>query len=210
MTKAEIEAALQAAFSQCDATGFPLNENQKQILLDIAEVLIPDLLRSSTKVAAETVNPLDNLTPEQRQALLEFVAECNELNASWKTRLLNDWLLGRDSGPVQFVREQYGPQWLETIQPIHLAAYDQETQVLRVKVGDRLEVSNSLWEWVPEPSSCDREWLRCTVIRVFESSDPERSYVSCTVRLENGLEYDINGMYDWNRHNWRWPKAGLA
>jgi hypothetical protein len=206
MTKAEIAAALQAAFTECDSAGFPLDERQKQILLHITEVLIQDSLSSSTEAATETANPLDDLTPEQRQSFLEFVAESNELNDSWKTRLLNDWLLGRDSGSVQFIRDQYGLQWLDSIKPTHLAAYE-EAKTLKVKIGDRLEVSNSLWEWVPEPSSCDREWFPCTVIRVFESSDNGYSYINCTVRLENGLEYDVNGMYDWNHHNWRWPKA---
>lgn len=202
MTKAEIAAALQAAFSQCDSAGLPLEDRQKQILLDIAEVLVREL-DSSTGAVIEAANPLDDLTSEQRQAFLEFVAECNELNDPWKTRLLNDWLLGRDSGAVQFMRDQYGLQWLDSIKPIHLAAYDQ-AKVLKVKLGDRLEVSNSLWEWVP-PSSGDHEWFPCTVIRVFESSDNGCAYFNCTVRLENGLEYDINGMYDWNHHNWRWP-----
>lgn len=205
MTKAEIAAALQAAFSQCDSAGFPLDERQKQILLQIADILIQDLPDSSTEAVNAIANPLDTLTPEQRQTLLGFVAECNALNDSWKTRLLNDWLLGRDSGSVQFIRDQYGLQWLDSIKPTHLAAY--EAKALKVKIGDRLQVSNSLWEWVPEPSSCDREWFPCTVIRVFESSDSGDSYINCTVRLENGLEYDVNGMYDWNNHNWRWPKA---
>lgn len=204
MTKAEIEAALQAAFSLCDSTGFPLSEQQKQILLHIAEVLTEDLLAGLPPVT-ETVNPLEGLTPDQRQALLLFVARFERNNDAWKTSLLNDWLHGRDSGPVQFIRDRYGLQWLDTIQPSHLAAYDQDSRMLKVKVGDRLEVSSSLWEWVPATDSDNQEWLSCTVIRVFESSDNERAHLNCTVRLANGLEYDINGMYDWNRLNWRWP-----
>lgn len=151
------------------------------------------------------VNPLDDLTPEQRQALLEYVDQF-EQNDSWKAQLLDDWLQGRDSGPVQFIRDRYGPQWLEQIQPFNLAAYA-ELRELKVKLGDRIQVSNSLWEWVPESASGHREWFACTVIRVFEGADTERSYYNCTVRLDNGLEYDIYGMYDWNRSNWRWPQT---
>ncbi len=61
MTKAEIEAALQAAFSECDATGCPLSEQQKRILLQVAEALTEDLLEGSPPVT-ETVNPLEGLT----------------------------------------------------------------------------------------------------------------------------------------------------
>jgi len=202
MSKAEIEAALQAAFSLCDSTGCSLSEQQKQILLHVTEVLTEKLLATSL---SETVNPLDDLTPDQRQALLLFVAQFDRTSDAWKTSLLNDWLHGRDSGSVQFIRDRYGPQWLDAIQPSHLAAYDQDSRLLKVKVGDRLEVSSSLWEWVPATDLDSREWLSCTVIRVFESSDNERAHLNCTVRLANGLEYDVNGMYDWNRLNWRWP-----
>lgn len=205
MTKAEIEAALQAAFSHCDFTGCTLTEQQKQILLQVAEVLSQGLSNSLASSAVQADNPLDELTPEQRQALLQFVAQFDQNSNSWKTQLLNDWLQGRNSGSVQFVRDRYGLQWLETIKPKHLAAYAPDESALKVKLGDRLEVSNSLWEWVPATDPEGREWLTCTVIRVFETSDNERACLNCTIRLSNGLEYDINGMYDWNRSNWRWP-----
>lgn len=201
MNQADIEAALQAAFSQCEVAGNPLTEVQQQILLQVAEALMQHLDRTQ---AVPSLNPLDDLTPEQRQALLEYVAAF-EQNDTWKAQLLNDWLHGRDSGPVQFIRDRYGPQWLEQIQPIHLAAYADPAAV-RVKVGDDLEVSNSLWEWVPSSASSHREWFPCRVVRVFEATDTERSFSNCTVRLDNGLEYDINGIYDWNRPNWRWPQ----
>ncbi len=203
MTKAEIEATLQAAFSQCDFSGCALSEAQKQILLQVADVLAQSLSNPLAEEATSTANPLDQLSPEQRQALLEFVAQFEQGN-TWKARLLNDWLHGRTSGSVQFIRDRYGLQWLNTIKPEHLAVYDPDRSLLKVKLGDRLEVSNSLWEWVPEADPDNREWLSCIVIRVFETSDSERASTTCTVRLSNGLEYDINGLYDWNRSNWRW------
>jgi len=206
MTKAEIEAALKAAFSQCDSTGCTLSDQQQQILLKVAEVLTQDLCESLSENTRVT-NPLDELSSEQRQALLQFVGEFDQDNDSWKTQILNDWLHGRDSGSVQFIRDRYGLQWLATIQPAHLAAYDQNASVVKVKVGDRLEVSSGLWEWVPTTDVDQDEWLSCTVIRVFETSDSERAALNCTVRLSNGLEYDINGMYDWNRFYWRWPQV---
>jgi hypothetical protein len=202
MNKADIEAALQAAFHECEAAGVPLLEAQRRILLQVAESLCQELGPALDDVERSPQNPLDELTPEQRQALLDYVNQF-EQNDSWKAQLLDDWLHGIDSGPVQFVRDRFGPQWLERIQPFHLAVFAEQGQ-LRVKMGDRIEVSNSLWEWVPDTASSHREWFPCTVIRVFEGSDTERSYYNCTVRLDSGLEYDIYGMYDWNRSNWRW------
>jgi hypothetical protein len=75
-----------------------------------------------------------------------------------------------------------------------------------IRVGDRLEICNTLWEWVPESQDDQREWYPCTVIRVFESEDGEQTHFNCTVHLTNGQEYDINGIYEWNRCNWRWGK----
>lgn len=202
MNQADIEAALQAAFSECEVAGVPLTDVQQQILLQVAKVLSQHL--DATQANLPSLNPLDDLTTDQRQALLEYMAAF-EQNDTWKAQLLNDWLQGRDSGPVQFIRDRYGPQWLEQIQPIHLATYA-DSSALRVKIGDYLEVSNSLWEWVPSSASSHQEWFPCKVVRVFEETDTERSFSNCTVRLDNGLEYDINGMYDWNRPNWRWPQ----
>lgn len=201
MDQAEIEAALQAAFRQCEAAGHALNQVQKQVLLQAVETLTD----SFNQGEREPGNPLDELTPDQRQALLQFVAEQEQEDLPWKTKLLNDWLQGRDSGAVQFIRDRYGLQWLDKVKPSHLTVY-QHAGALGIKVGDRLEVSNSLWEWIPDAGTASREWYPCTVTGIFQIVDAERSYVNCTVRLENGLEYDINGMYDWNRYNWRWPQ----
>jgi hypothetical protein len=206
MNRIEIEVVLQAAFSRCEVAGYPLNERQKRILFEVAQLLAQDLTNGLNLADPLEINPLDLLTSEQRQAFLQYVAECNQSNDAWKARLLNDWLHNRNSGPVQFIRDQYGVQWLDQFKPPHLTAYA-DTGALSVKVGDRLEVSNALWEWIPETNAANSEWFPCTVIRVFELADNERSFVNCTVRLENGLEYDINGMYDWNRYNWRWPAA---
>jgi hypothetical protein len=51
-------------------------------------------------------------TAEQRQDLLEFVKEQEKQEYPWKIKLLNDWLHDRNSGTVQFIRDSYGPQWL--------------------------------------------------------------------------------------------------
>lgn len=206
MNKAEIEAALHAAFQTCAEAGVPLLESQQKLLLRVAEVLTGELAQENNRDASPaSSNPLDDLTPEQQQVLLEYINQFEQTD-SWKAQLLDDWLQGRSSGPVQFIRDRFGPQWLEQIQPFHLAAYADQ-KALRVKMGDRIEVSNSLWEWVPDAAQEHRDWFPCTVIRVFEGSDTERSYYNCTVRLDNGLEYDIYGMYDWNRSNWRWPQV---
>jgi hypothetical protein len=210
MNPAEIEAVLQVAFIQCEAVLCPLTEQQKQILL---QVLTESLTRESLSSSAngnqdnETANPLDELTPEQRQALLQFVKAQEQQDTPWKIRLLNDWLHNRDSGAVQFIRDRYGPQWLNRIKPVHLTQYlEAETSLdgLKLKVGDRIEVSNGLWEWVQENGPCSREWFPCTVVGLSQSSDRDRLYYNCVIRFENGTEYEIQGIYQWNRYNWRW------
>ncbi len=211
MTPAEIEAVLQAAFIQCEAVLSPLTEQQKQILLQVVtESVAREALLASANSDGDdnTANPLDELTPEQRQALLQFVKEQEKRDRPWKIKLLNDWLHNRPSGAVQFIRDHYGPQWLNRVKPKHLAQYfDAETtsDELKLKVGDRIEVSNSLWEWVQEEGPCTREWFPCTVIRVSQQSDSDGSYSNCIIRFDNGSEYEIQGMYQWNRYNWRWP-----
>ena len=208
MTKAEIEAALKAAFDQCNAADCPLSEQQKQILLQVAaklSVAQGDLSQTATNNSVST-NPLDELTAEERQALLEFVRKQERLNQSWKIKLLNDWLNNTDSGSVQFIRLRYGIQWLNRVKPVHLAEYSAlvEDEDVKLKVGSRIEVSNGLWEWVQEDGPCSQMWVPCTVIRVDER---DGDYTSCIIRFQNGTEYEIQGIYEWNRYNWRWPSA---
>jgi hypothetical protein len=188
----------------------PLTDQQKQILLQaITEAVTREALLSSTNdnQGRDRANPLDELTPEQRQSLLQFVKEQEKLDRPWKIKLLNDWLHNRDSGAVQFIRDLYGPQWLNRVKPVHLAQYlEAETSLddLKLKVGDRIEVSNGLWEWVQENGPCSREWFPCTVIGLSQGSDRDRLYYNCVIRFENGTEYEIQGIYQWNRYNWRW------
>ncbi|HEY9636215.1 MAG TPA: hypothetical protein V6D14_22605 [Coleofasciculaceae cyanobacterium] len=212
MTEAEIEAVLQLAFIQCEAISRPLTDQQKQILLQVVkesvarEVLVS--LNTSSDQEREIVNPLDELTLEQRQALLQFVKEQEKQDYPWKIKLLNDWLHNRDSGSVQFIRDECGPQWLNRVKPGHLDQYFEAQTLLdglKLKVGDRIEVSNGLWEWVQENGPCTREWFPCTVVRVSQHSDSDRSYYNCIIRFDNGTEYEIQGIYQWNRYNWRWP-----
>ncbi|MBW4486321.1 MAG: hypothetical protein KME12_00880 [Trichocoleus desertorum ATA4-8-CV12] len=208
MTKAEIEAVLQAAFRRCDAVNYPLNAQQKQILLSMV-VELERLQRPSNDADGnnETENPLDELTAEQRRTLLEFVKQQEQQNHPWKIKLLNDWLHNRDSASMQFIRELYGPQWLNRVQPKHVTAYAEldNRETLKVKVGDRIEVCNSLWEWVQAEGPCAPEWFSCTVIGVAEKADNGQAYTSCLIRFDSGMEYEIQGIYRWNRYNWRWP-----
>ncbi|MBW4552923.1 MAG: hypothetical protein KME35_17705 [Aphanocapsa sp. GSE-SYN-MK-11-07L] len=199
MNQQELEAILQDAFRACELAGLPLNTTQQEILLHRLE-------SSFFKDLADAENPLDALSAAERQALIEYVTRCDQNNLDWKAQLLNNWLQGLPSGDVQFIRDRCGLQWLEQVRPVHLAAYADD-QAVRVKLGDRLEVASSLWEWVPEAQSDGQEWYGCTVIRVFDDSEAEASYPGCTVRMANGLEYDIHGMYEWNRGNWRWNQS---
>ncbi|XWK91135.1 MAG: hypothetical protein U7127_14120 [Phormidium sp.] len=199
MSQAEIEAALKAAFDQCNAANCPLTEVQKQILLQVAQRFAST---SGETANSEGKNPLDELTAQERLALLEFVKEQESLNQPWKIQLLNDWLNNTDSGSVQFIRDRYGLQWLNSVQPSHLAEYFERLEAeLKLRVGDRIEVSNGLWEWIQEDGPCSQMWVPCTVTSVEERED----YSSCIIRFDNGTEYEIQGIYDWNRYNWRWP-----
>ena len=210
MTPTEIEAVLQVAFIQCEAVLCPLTQQQKQILRQVlTESLTHESLSSleNGNQDNEAPNPLDELTPEQRQALLQFVKEQEQQDYPWKIRLLNDWLHNRDSKAVQFIRDRYGPQWLNRVKPVHLTQYlETETSLegLKLKVGDRIEVSNGLWEWVQENGPCSREWFPCNVVGLSQGSDCDRLYYNCVIRFDNGTEYEIQGIYQWNRYNWRW------
>ncbi len=210
MTQAEIEAVLQLAFIQCEAVSCPLTDQQKQILLQVVtESLTRESLLSSANgdQDSETVNPLDQLTPQQRYALLQFVKEQEKQDRPWKIKLLNDWLHDRDSGEVQFIRDNYGPQWLNRVKPVHLVQYfeaETSSDGLKLKVGDRIEVSNGLWEWVQEDGPCSRQWFPCTVVGLSQVSDSDGLYYNCVIRFDNGTEYEIQGIYQWNRYNWRW------
>lgn len=193
MTSADLEAAFNAAFSRCDKSSCPLSEEQKQIMLQVAQELIGQTLSNNSNLQLN--NPLDELSPEQRQSFWQYIKTQEQQNRSWKVQLLNDWLQERDSGEIQFIRELYGFAWLNRIKPVHIAKYAQE--VLKLKIGDRIEVSNGLWEWVQETGPCSREWFPCTVIAIDESDN-------CLIRFSNGAEYQIQGIYNWNRYNWRW------
>ena len=190
MNPADLEAALKAAFSRCDYNFCPLSEEQKQIMLQITE----ELIEQKALVDNRSNNPLDELSSEQRQSFWQYIQVQEQQNLSWKAQLLNDWLQGRDSGAMQFIREVYGFEWLNRIKPGHIAKYAQE--VLKLKLGDRIEVSNGLWEWVQETGPCSRQWFSCTVVAVDETN--------CTIRFSNGAEYQIQGVDNWNRYNWRW------
>lgn len=197
MTPDEIERALWQAFEQCEKADMTLTAQQKQIL------------QQALGVSGTRINPLAQLTLDERQTLLDFIRDQEEQNRSWKMTLLNDWLNGRDSGAVQFIRDRYGMQWLEQVKTIHLADYaePEHGSAFQLKVGDRIEVSNGLWEWVQDSGPCSREWFPCLVTGVRQAiatEDGLNRHASCIVRFESGAEYEIQGIYEWNRPNWRW------
>lgn len=200
MTPGEIEAALQAAFNKCDAADCPLTAQQKAILLEVIKETIPQQTADN-----DSENPLDELSVGDRQKFFEFVAQHEQENRDWKIQLMNDWLQDRNSGRVQFIRDRYGIQWLNRLKPVHFAKYAAETdETLKLKVGSRIEVSNGLWEWVQENGPCSREWFSCTVLQVKETWNGDGATTSCIIRFDNGAEYEIQGVYTWNRYNWRW------
>ncbi|WGV23413.1 hypothetical protein [Halotia branconii] len=202
MTPDEIETALQAAFNSCDAASCPLTDIQKQILLQVIE----QIQGNSKSRMSDVANPLDDLTPEELEAFLEFVKTQEQQNRTWKVQLLNDWLHDNDSGEVKFVRQRYGLQWLNRVESYHFDKYSYFEDALKLRVGDRIEVSNAMWEWVQEDGPCKREWFSCIVLEVNEISNGDDSSTNCVVRFYSGAEYEIQGIYEWNRYNWRWPQ----
>jgi hypothetical protein len=234
----ELDAALKAAIAQCESLGVPLSSEQQQVLRLIltsycngAEVLnsvASDVLANGqaasdgANAASEPMlendganatagNPLDEMSPEHRQLFLDFIRSHSVDAESWKTGLLNDWLSGNQSGDLQFIRDCYGPQWLSRVQPIHLTKY-LEPADLALKVGDRIQVTNGLWEWVQDDGPCQREWFDCVVVAVkavhddaLTTPDSYRQSTTCVIRFDSGREFEIQGIYEWNRYNWRWP-----
>ncbi|TAE52168.1 MAG: hypothetical protein EAZ76_12460 [Nostocales cyanobacterium] len=203
MNSDEIEAALNTAFNSCDVAGYPLTDTQKQILLQV----VRQFQSSSNSRVSDTANPLDELTPEELEAFLKFVKIQEEQNRTWKVQLLNDWLLGQDSGKVQFIRDNYGLQWLNRIESYHFDKYSYFEEALKLKIGDRIEVSNALWEWIPENDQEQREWFPCMVIQIYEPAQYDDDFTNCLIRFFNGTEYEIQGIYEWNRYNWRRPQS---
>jgi hypothetical protein len=201
MTPDEIETALQAAFNSCDAASCPLTDTQKQILLRVIEQI-----RGDTNSQLNIANPLDELSPEELAAFLKFVQATEAQNCTWKVQLLNDWLHENDSGNVQFIRESYGLAWLNRVEAYHFNKYCHIEEALKLRVGDRIEVCNALWEWVQDDGPCQRQWFGGIVLQIDELADGDGLPSNCVVRLYNGCEYQIPGIYQWNRYNWRWPE----
>jgi hypothetical protein len=52
---------------------------------------------------------METLTPEQLAALRAYAGE---FGRSWKAKLNRDWMSGQSCGPLQHVRNQFGPSWL--------------------------------------------------------------------------------------------------
>ncbi len=201
MTPDEIETALQAAFNSCNAASCPLTDMQKQILLRVIEQIQED---SNSKIS-DVANPLDELDSEELSAFLKFVKTNEQQNRTWKVQLLNDWLHDHDSGNVQFIRDRYGLPWLNRVESYHFDKYSYIEDALKLRVGDRIEISNGLWEWVQEDGPCKRQWFLCIVLQIDQVHDSDGLPTNCVVRLYNGSEYEISGIYQWNRYNWRWP-----
>jgi hypothetical protein len=194
MMPSEIENALKSAFLECDRKFCPLSDRQREIILKT-------LLDRLTPAPTSDDNPLEELGDPERELLLAYIQSHDEQSQNWKIRLLNDWLLDRDSGSVQFIRENYGFSWLNRVQDSHIQAYLPES-LDRLKVGDRIEVSSNLWEWGLDANDAG-EWITGIVVGLREVIDGETSYAIATVRFTNGMEVEIPGTYEWNRGNWR-------
>ncbi len=203
-TKAALGQALRSAFRQCQVMGLPLTEVQQQVIQQVTQTLLLASQSDPSLMTEPEINPLAELTADQRQLLLDYVEQCDRLNQDWKATLLNDWLQGRASGSVQFLRDRFGITWVNQIQPKHLATYS-DNPAAQIQVGDRIELSSRLWEWIPDEADQNPEWAIATVISVSQTQDGEAMQLNCIVRFETGLELELSGLNDWNQHNWRWP-----
>ena len=195
MEPSELELILKAAFLECDRKLCPLSDRQKTLVLKT-------VLDCFSPLDSAASNPLDELNDEQRTQLLTFIQNQAGDASSWKIALLNDWLNERDSGSVQFIREKYGFSWLNRVQPIHLEPYLPEVTP-SLTIGDRIEVSSRLWEWAQAEQSGDSEWIGATVVGLKTGCDRDTEFAIAIVRFANGSDYEIPGIYEWNRYNWR-------
>lgn len=198
--KIALEQALEAAFRQCGTAGMALNDVQRQILQQVTQTVLLKALTNPDAIDSEE-NPLEALTADQRETLLSFIEQCDHTTQDWKTVLFNDWLQGQDSGQVQFLRDRYGFDWINRVQRQDIAVYI-ETDELELRIGDRLEVSSRLWEWIPEDLGEEPEWLLCTLVHLTQPEGPKTT-LNGTVQFENGVELEIQGLNDWNKSNWR-------
>ncbi|MEM1366903.1 MAG: hypothetical protein AAGG02_02575 [Cyanobacteria bacterium P01_H01_bin.15] len=202
----DLDRVLKSAFRECSLRLQPLTSEQQQILRDaIAEGLL-------SGSAVDSPNPLSELAEAERTALCQFVRATAAAGQDWKTQLLNDWLQDRNSGTVQFIRDHYGMSWLNRVQKVHLTEYldlNDPANGLQLQVGDHIEICNGLWEWVQDTGPCQREWFLCEVIDLdqIDSLEPElqATQTNCYVRFADGSEFEIQGVYQWNRYNWRFP-----
>lgn len=199
--KLALGQALDAAFRQCGSAGMALNDVQRQILQQVTQTVLLKAL-ANPEATDPDENPLAALTEDQRQIVLAYIAECDRNTQDWKTTLFSDWLQGRNSGSVQFLRDRYGFDWINQVQAHHIALYTDRGEVA-LQVGDRIEVSSRLWEWIPEDLGEEPEWIVCTIIHLSEAGDSAEAALNGTVQFENGLELDIQGLNDWNQNNWR-------
>ena len=231
-----IEQLLTATIAQGQALGVPFSDSQitilQRLLLENHAQLAANLAANlavefgqttpaSTSGQADALhptaaadpgdrpNPLAELTPAQRQTLLDFwQAETSDIE-TWKAQLMNDWLYDTSSGQWQFIRKDYGLAWLQRLTLADVQAYV-DLRDRPLQVGDRVEVSNGLWEWVQDDGPCTREWVPCVVmaLRVMVNDDgttPDsyRQSTTCVVRFAGGREFEIQGIYEWNQYQWR-------
>jgi hypothetical protein len=199
--KLALGQALEAAFRQCGTAGMALNDVQRQILQQVTQTVLIKALMNPDAIDPDE-NPLDALMEDQRQTLIDFVTECDRNTQDWKTVLFNDWLQERDSGPVQFLRDRYGFDWINRVRRQDIDAYA-EAEEQALKIGDRLEVSSRLWEWIPEDLGEEPEWIVCTLVNLTQLDSMETNSIAGTVQFENDLVLEIQGLNDWNKGNWR-------
>jgi hypothetical protein len=71
------------------------------------------------------MSKLDQLTPEQRSALIEFRKNNGRF---WKTELHSGWLRAAFPGPLQQIRNEYGPSWLASLKPSDFVSRNPKTR----------------------------------------------------------------------------------
>lgn len=81
---------------------------------------------------------LECLTPEQREALIHFR---NTHGRSWKTLLLQGWERSKYPGPLQQIRNQYGPEWLAKLP---LSAFPKESGKTFTPTPEMIETASDV------------------------------------------------------------------
>ena len=140
MDPSAIETALTNAFRECLTQGYGLSDVQQELLLTVVlKTLFPN-------PDSET-NPLEELTTQQQQALLDFIALAEQEDRSWKASILNDWLNNQSPLKRDFTHLKQTFDAILTLMPRSYFSSDYE---LQARLHNIIVRGYPAWGKIPE------------------------------------------------------------